>query len=117
VPMHVFTQATLEKFLARAADISVRRAAGATRLAIFAQSLVEIGIIGVLGAVLGALLTVFGLHESRTLLPANLVGMTYLDGTDMVIMLVLAIAATLAAGLYPIWRLTQVQPALQLKTS
>ena len=107
----------LAKFLARAADISVRRAAGATRLAIFAQSLVEIGIIGVLGAVLGALLTVFGLHESRTLLPANLVGMTYLDGTDMVIMLVLAIAATLAAGLYPIWRLTQVQPALQLKTS
>jgi putative ABC transport system permease protein len=47
----------LARFLPRALEVSVRRATGATRPAIFAQSLVEVGMIGVFGAGLGLLLT------------------------------------------------------------
>ena len=51
----------LAKFIGRTQDISVRRALGASRTAIIGQCLVETAVIGVLGAILGLLLTILGL--------------------------------------------------------
>lgn len=105
----------LARFLPRARDVSVRRATGATRPAIFVQSLVEVGTIGVFGAALGLLLTALDLRVSRVLLPPELLDLARFDGADAVIAVVLSIVMTLLAGLYPMWRMTRVQPAFQLK--
>ena len=58
----------LAKIMGRAADIGVRRALGASRRAIFGQCLIEAGVIGLVGAILGLLLTVLGLWALRALL-------------------------------------------------
>ena len=55
----------LAKFLRRAGEIGVRRALGASRAAVFAQCLVEAGLIGLLGGAGGLLLTLLGLWLVR----------------------------------------------------
>jgi putative ABC transport system permease protein len=105
----------LAKVAGRAGEISVRRALGASRQAIFTQSLIETGVIGLAGAVLGLAFTLLGLLATRSVLSKNMVGLTYLDWTDTCLAVVLAVAATVTAGLYPTWRAAQVQPAWQLK--
>jgi putative ABC transport system permease protein len=106
----------LAKFMTRAGSVGVRRALGASRGAIFAQGLIEAGIIGLVGGLLGLALTALGLVSSRALLPANLSILTHLDAVDVALAILLAIGATLLAGLYPTWRASRVQPAWQLKT-
>jgi putative ABC transport system permease protein len=105
----------LAKFMARIGGMGVRRALGANRPAIFAQCLVETGVVGLVGGLVGVGLTKLGLASSRPVLPQDLSVLTRLHGTDMLIALVMAIVATLLAGLYPTWRATQVQPAAQIK--
>jgi putative ABC transport system permease protein len=106
----------LAKFMARSGVISVCRALGATRRAIFAQFMIEAGVIGLAGAVVGIGLTALGLMSCRAVLQGDLSPLTRLHGSDVLIALAVALAATLLAGLYPTWRAMQVQPALQLKT-
>ena len=106
----------LANFMARTGALSVRRALGATRPAIFAQLMIEAGVIGVVGGLLGVGLTQIGLLSCRVVLQGDLSVLTQLHGSDVLIALTVAIAATLLAGLYPTWRALQVQPALQLKT-
>jgi putative ABC transport system permease protein len=106
----------LANFMARSGVISVRRALGATRPAIFAQFMIEAGVIGVAGGVVGIGLTVLGLMACRAVLQRDLSVLTRLHDGDVLIALTVALAATLLAGLYPTWRALQVQPALQLKT-
>lgn len=105
----------LAKVMGRISDISVRRALGADRRAIFAQSLIETAVVGVAGAGVGLGLTVLGLAGLRGLLSQEITRLTYLDSLDVLIAIVLSVAATMVAGLYPTWRATQVQPAWQLK--
>ncbi len=105
----------LAKFMARVGGTGIRRALGANRPAIFAQCLVEVGIIGLAGGLLGLALTKFGLMGSRAVLPEDLSVLARLHSGDMLIALIVAIVATLLAGLYPTWRTSQVQPALQIK--
>ena len=103
----------LAKFSARASSVSVRRALGAQREAIFAQCLVEAGIIGLAGALVGLGLTVLGLLGAQSLLPGSPIR---LDSLDVILTVALAVGATLLAGLYPTWRTAQLQPAWLLKT-
>jgi putative ABC transport system permease protein len=105
----------LAKFMGRAADIGVRRALGANRRAILTQCLIEAGVLGLAGGLLGLALTGLGLLGLRSLLSEEILELTHLDLPDVGIALVLAIAATVLAGLYPTWRAAQVQPAWQLK--
>jgi putative ABC transport system permease protein len=105
----------LAKILSRAGDMGVRRALGASRAAIFAQCLIETGVVGLTGGVFGLALTTLGLLAARSLLPNDFAAVTHLDFTDVAIAVVLAVAATMAAGLYPTWRASHVQPAWQLK--
>jgi putative ABC transport system permease protein len=106
----------LANFMARSGVICVRRALGATRRAIFAQFMIEAGVIGLAGGLVGIGLTLLGLMSCRAVLQRDLSALTQLHGGDVLIALAVALVATLLAGLYPTWRALQVQPALQLKT-
>lgn len=105
----------LARIIGRTQEIGVRRALGASRTAIIGQCLVETTFIGVLGAVLGLLLTLLGLLIMHSALADDFAGLTYMNAKVIGIEVLSAIAATLGAGLYPVWRAAQVEPALQLK--
>jgi putative ABC transport system permease protein len=105
----------LAKFTARAGEIGVRRALGATRAAIFRQSLVEAGVLGGTGAVLGLGLALYGLE----LVNGRLSGAEDFYAMHPMLMagtLVLGLFAALLAGLLPTWQACQVRPAIQLKS-
>lgn len=105
----------LAKIMGRSADIGVRRALGANRRAIFSQCLIEAGVVGLAGGVVGLGLTSLGLLGLRSLLSEEVGRLTYFSPSDVVIAVALAVIATTLAGLYPTWRAAQVQPAWQLK--
>jgi putative ABC transport system permease protein len=60
-------------------------------------------------------LTALGLLAARSLLTKEFAALAQLDWADTGVALVLALGATLLAGLYPTWRAAHVQPAWQLK--
>ena len=105
----------LAKIMGRAGDIGVRRALGASRRAIFGQCLIEAGVVGLAGGLLGLVLTALGLMGLRSLLSEEVSRLTQFSSSDITIAIVLAVLATTLAGLYPTWRAAQVQPAWQLK--
>lgn len=105
----------LAKIMGRAGDIGVRRALGASRRAIFGQCLIEAGVVGLAGGLLGLALTALGLMGLRSLLSEEVSRLTHFSAADITIAIVLAVLATTLAGLYPTWRAAQVQPAWQLK--
>jgi putative ABC transport system permease protein len=105
----------LAKFMGRAGDIGVRRALGANRRSIFAQCLIEAGVVGLAGGVLGLTLTALGLLALRTLLSEQSAELTHLNAVDVSIAVLLGVTAAMVAGLYPTWRAARVQPAWQLK--
>lgn len=93
----------------------MRRALGASRAAIFVQCLIETAVVGLAGGLLGLVLTAVGLFAARQLLIQDFVLLTHLDLVDTAIAVLLAVFATMAAGLYPTWRAAQTQPAWQIK--
>ena len=105
----------LGKFLARSSEVGVRRALGATQGAIFRQFLVEAGVVGLAGGLVGLALSVAALaliaQQSK-----SLAVVAQMDWPMLGLTFVLAIAAALLAGLLPTWRATKVTPALQLKS-
>jgi putative ABC transport system permease protein len=105
----------LAKNLARETDIGVRRAMGASKRAIFAQYLMETGLIGCAGGLLGLALATLGLMAIRSVYLSGMADLTRFDAADIVMAITLAILATVASGLYPTWRAARAQPALQLK--
>lgn len=111
----------LAKFMARSPQVCIRRALGAGRRAIFMQCLVETGMIGLVGGVVGIGLSILGLLIAHAMFIGPIgyapppPALTRLDGGDVVIAVVLSIGSTVLAGLYPTWRATRVQPAWQLK--
>ena len=104
----------LAKCLRRSREIGVRRALGASRGAIFAQFMVEAGIVGLAGGVLGLCLAELGLLGIRHQ-PAQYAGLAHLDLSMFLFTFVVALAASLVAGLLPAWRACVVAPAPQLK--
>jgi putative ABC transport system permease protein len=105
----------LARIIGRSQDISVRRALGASKTAIIGQCLVETTLIGILGALLGLVLTVLGLRIMHAALADDFAALAYLNAKVIGAEVLLAVLATLGAGLYPVWRAAQVEPALQLK--
>jgi putative ABC transport system permease protein len=105
----------LARFSSRAAELGVRRALGASRWHIFCQCMTETVVVGVLGGALGIGLTAVGQASQRGNGPVA--RLLYSLDTQMVLITVgVAIVATVCSGLYPTWRASRVQPALQLKT-
>jgi putative ABC transport system permease protein len=105
----------LAKVMGRAGDIGVRRALGANRRAIFAQCLIEAGVVGLAGGLLGLALTGLGILGLRSLLSDEVNRLTNFSLSNVAIAVTLSVIATILAGLYPTWRAAQVQPAWQLK--
>ena len=105
----------LAKFLNKAPEVALRRAMGASQGAVFRQNLLELAAIGVLGGLVGTGLAGLGLL---------LVGKLYngyqhlvnLDPAMLLTAVLISVAASILAGLYPVWRATQLPPAGLLKT-
>jgi putative ABC transport system permease protein len=108
----------LAKFMARAGEIGLRRAVGASRREVFTQYLTEAGVVGTAGAIGGVILTGLGLVALRSLYgDGAIANLARLDPTMVASTVVLAILASLLAGLYPTWRACEVTPATQLKSN
>lgn len=106
----------LAKCLRRSREIGVRRALGASRGAIFAQFMVEAAIVGLTGGLLGLLLAELGLWGVRQQ-PAEYASLAHLDVGMFAFTFVVALLASLVAGLLPAWRACVVSPAPQLKAA
>lgn len=105
----------LTKFLKRAPEVGVRRAIGASRVQIFFQHMVEVGLIGFGGGLLGLLWA----WVSLSMLSAHFAledALTQLDLTMWVLAPTIAIVAALSAGVYPAWRICSTNPSVHLKS-
>jgi putative ABC transport system permease protein len=103
----------LGKFLARAPEVSVRRALGASRAQVFAQHIIECELIGVIGGALGILLSIGVVFAIAKVLPGNVP--IRLDAEMAGTAVMLSLVAGLLAGIYPAWRICTLPPAGQLK--
>jgi putative ABC transport system permease protein len=113
----------LAKFLNGAAVTGIRRALGASRRQILAQLLIEVGVLSGLGALLGLALAALGLAAVHHMYAAAHLGerggyqeLTHFDAVGVLWAVILAVAATLAAGWYPAWRIGRLSPATYLKS-
>lgn len=105
----------LARFLRRGGEIGLRRALGASRATIHAQFLVEAGVIGLGGGLLGLLFTGIGMLGVDRVLPPVYARLAEIDGTLFALTLGTAVLATLLASLYPAYRASRIEPAWQLK--
>ncbi|MDO9477632.1 MAG: ABC transporter permease [Pseudohongiella sp.] len=107
----------LSKFLGKAGEIGVRQALGAHRGSLFIQHLIEAGVIGAIGGVLGIGVAALGLEGIKVLIGSLLITeWMRLDLTVMALTIALAIVSTIIAGLYPIWRACNINPSVHLKS-
>jgi putative ABC transport system permease protein len=105
----------LAKFLRRSGEVGVRRALGASRREIFVQCLVEAGTVGMAGGIVGLALAWVGLWAVRQQ-PASYAELAHLDPLMLLATFVIAVGASLLAGVIPAWQAMQVTPAMQLKS-
>ncbi|HEY4340154.1 MAG TPA: ABC transporter permease [Steroidobacteraceae bacterium] len=109
----------LARFASKIAELGVRRALGASQVDLFMQCFAETLIMGLLSAGLGLALTAAGLWGIRVLRGVardSAAGHLYsLDAQMALIVLVLAVMATMISGIYPALRAVRTQPAWQLK--
>jgi putative ABC transport system permease protein len=106
----------LAKFMRRAGELGVRRALGASKRSLFAQLLVESGVVGLAGGIGGLQLALLGQLLVRRQ-PAEYAPLAHLDPAMLLATFLLALGASLLAGLLPAWRACQIAPALQLKSN
>jgi putative ABC transport system permease protein len=107
----------LAKFLARAPEIGVRRALGASRRHVFLQHVVECELVGLVGGALGVLIALGGVALvngwARALI--NRPDLVQFDTSMVLLAAGLSLAAGLVAGVYPAWRVCRMPPAIHLK--
>lgn len=107
----------LGKFLARAPQVGVRRALGASRRSIFLQHLIECELVGLIGGAIGLLLSLgvlaFFNNVFRRLAQSE--DFFHLDLTMVLAAVVLSLVAGAIAGIYPAWRICSVPPARYLR--
>ncbi|MDP2129041.1 MAG: ABC transporter permease [Pseudohongiella sp.] len=107
----------LSKFLGKSSEIGVRLALGAHKGSLFTQHVIEAGVIGALGGILGLGVAALGLEGIRILLGDMMTNdWMQLDLRVTFITILLAIVSTILAGMYPIWRACNINPASHLKT-
>lgn len=105
----------LAKFLRSAPEVGVRRALGASKGQVFMQHLIEVGLLGFIGGLLGLVMANIGLY----LLRSQFNGFNVVATMDMTMLFaapIIAILATTIAGLYPAWRVCTTLPSVHLKT-
>jgi len=107
----------LAKVMRRTNDISLRRALGASKSALFTQYIIEAGMIGVAGGVAGIGMTWLGLRGLENVFSEYdfIVYLVQMDWTMVLLAVALAIVSALGAGFYPTWRACSVSPATTLR--
>jgi putative ABC transport system permease protein len=105
----------LAKFLRKSGEIGMRRALGASRRDVFVQCLVEAGVVGIAGGLLGLPLAWLGLWMVRQQ-PVSFAASAHFDPSMLGAALVLALLSSFGAGLWPAWRASRAAPALQVKS-
>ena len=105
----------LTKFIGKKAEVSLRRALGASRRVIFGQQIVEVSVIGLAGGIAGLALAWLGLQGIDVLYDAP-PGLVRIDWVMVSAAIGISVASGIVAGLYPAWRVCQIPPAAQLKT-
>ena len=105
----------MAKFLGKGGEVALRRAMGASRGAIFTQNLVEVGAVGVLGGLTGIGIAWLGLRAVENLY-RGYQHLVSLDPFMLTAAVGLSVIAAIAAGLYPVWRVSRLAPAGLLKT-
>ncbi|HUB89293.1 MAG TPA: ABC transporter permease [Dyella sp.] len=106
----------LAKIMRRAGEIGVRRALGASRGHIYGQFLAEAAAIGIAGGLFGLLLTGMGVRGTELLFDPGIARLARLTTGLIGLTVLVALFATLLAGLYPAWRAAHVQPSWHLKS-
>jgi len=104
----------LAKFLRRAPEIGVRRALGASRRTIFFQHLVDVGLIGFVGGLVGLVLSQVGLLGIKSLY-GNYNRLVQMDLTLILTAIGIALGASVIAGMYPAWTICRTSPSVYLK--
>ncbi|MGV3591078.1 MAG: ABC transporter permease [Gammaproteobacteria bacterium] len=110
----------LAKFLGKATEIGTRRALGASRSVLFQQYLVEAGLIGLCGGILGLGFAWLGLEGNKAQFPSEQDAVSrvmVLDWNMAFVAVALAIVASLVTAIYPTWRACSIQPAAYLKAN
>lgn len=102
------------KFTGKKNDICVKRALGCSKTRLFSQHLVEVTLIGLIGGILGLILTTVGLQGLIVLLE-NVKNEAQIDLYIITIIVGTAIFSTLITGLYPAWKICQLAPSRYLK--
>lgn len=105
----------LARFMRRAPEIGIRRALGASRASVYRQFLIEGASIGFVGGLFGVTLTLLGLWGIGGLFEPNIARLVHVDASLIGLTVLLSIAATVVAALYPTWRAAQTEPAWQIK--
>jgi putative ABC transport system permease protein len=105
----------LARSLDRSGEYSLRRALGATRRTVFYQAATEAGLTGTGAGVLGLVFTLGALAAMRSLFPADLARIAWIDGPLLAGTILLATASAVVAGVYPAWLAMRTAPGLQLK--
>ncbi len=108
----------LAKFLNAAPSAGVRRALGASRRDIFWQHLTESCVVALAGGIVGGLLGLGGVWALRAWYGRFVDEATRalpFDHANLLLVIAIAMAAGLAAGLYPAWRIGRAAPASYLK--
>jgi len=94
--------------LARAKEIAVRTALGASRFAIARQLLVESTLVAVIGAIVGVLLTIWSLDAILALTPPTVSRFheTKIDVTVLAFTTFAALLTGILIGVWPAWRIS-----------
>ena len=104
----------LAKFLKRAPEVGVRRALGANKTQIFIQHLVDVGLIGLIGGLVGLGFGQLGLLGVKFLYH-DYSQLVYMDSTLVVAAFGIALVSSLVAGVYPAWLICRTNPSVYLK--
>lgn len=109
----------LSRFLARAAEIGVRRALGAKRLDIFLQHVIECEVVALAGGLAGLALASASLWLVNAWFRTHAVGnrddVFRMDTTMACFAIAASLFAGIIAGVYPAYRVCRIAPASHLK--
>ena len=107
----------LARFMRRSADIGVRRALGGSRSAILFQYLTEAAVIGLIGGLLGTVLTICFVDGLGLVFPLEVARLAHVTWGISLMALVLSVGVVLLAATYPVMRAVRIPPSWNLKSS